>query len=71
MVLMIYVFNILKAHGPDDICIGMIKICDSALAKPFSPIFRKLSHLYSFLNNRFQCVILNGHSSNWLLVQAG
>ena len=32
--------NIQKAHGPDDISIHMIKICDSALVKPHSLIFQ-------------------------------
>ena len=41
--------NIQKAHGPDDISISMIKICDSALVKSLSLIFQNCLIVVLFL----------------------
>ena len=32
--------NVNKAHGHDDICIGMLNICDSELCEPLSVIYK-------------------------------
>ena len=40
--------NIQEAHGPDDISIRMIKICDSVLVKPLWLIFQNCLNCSTF-----------------------
>ena len=40
--------NINKAHGYDDISIKMVKICDLAIKKPLSVIFRNCRNQSTF-----------------------
>ena len=43
--------NYNKAHGYDDISIRLLKICDSAIVKPLSIIFKNCLQTGTFPNN--------------------
>ena len=47
----IHSLNINKAHGYDDIYIGLLKICDSSIVRPVSIIFKSYLQSRPFPNN--------------------
>ena len=56
--------NINKSHGHDDISISMIKICDSAIAKPLSIIFHNCIKSGSFLYTWKESNVIPVHKKN-------
>ena len=56
--------NVNKAHGPDDISIRMIEICDKSLLKPLTDLFENSIESFCYPDNWKKSFIILVHKKN-------